>query len=477
MESSEQFYLDYIDALMIVDDRFKIINTYRYNVRFDQLNRENTHSDYLGRNYYEVYPHINQQDSTMYQCMKHNKIIYQKNQIFKDYKGRVFNTQNITIPINRGGKTVGVLELSKDLTSINDLQAIQEKASIEAKHQSSITHKHEITFDDILTANAEMIENIRRAKVFIGSPNPTLVYGETGTGKEMFVQAMVNNNRSKRKGFVAINCAAVPENLLESTLFGSVKGAYTGSMDKIGLFEQAHGGTLFLDELNSMPYDVQAKLLRVLQDSRIRPVGGYKEKKVDVKVVAAMNCDPIKAIRQKHLREDLFYRLSSNMIRLTPLRERKEDILLYANYFLKGFNNEYDKSVEGLSKSLMDIFMQYHWKGNVRELKHIIENMVSISEEKLLTVNSLPIYMKDSIELETREHKGKDKDKDKPFIQFQSLQNTIEDAERSAIVKALSYTDGHLTRAAELLAIPRQTLKYKMNRLDIKKGDFKNNGY
>ncbi len=140
-----------------------------------------------------------------------------------------------------------------------------------------------------------------------------------------------------------------------------------------------------------------------------------------------MNCDPIKAIRQKHLREDLFYRLSSNMIRLTPLRERKEDILLYANYFLKGFNNEYDKSVEGLSKSLMDIFMQYHWKGNVRELKHIIENMVSISEEKLLTVNSLPIYMKDSIELETREHKGKDKDKDKPFIQFQSLQNTIED--------------------------------------------------
>lgn len=144
---------------------------------------------------------------------------------------------------------------------------------------------------------------------------------------------------------------------------------------------------------------------------------------------------------------------------------------------MKGFNNEYDKSVEGLSKSLMDIFMQYHWKGNVRELKHIIENMVSISEEKLLTVNSLPIYMKDSIELETREHKGKDKDKDKPFIQFQSLQNTIEDAERSAIVKALSYTDGHLTRAAELLAIPRQTLKYKMNRLDIKKGDFKNNGY
>lgn len=473
MKNNEAFYLDYIDALMIVDHRFKIVNTYRYNERFDQLDRENAQSDYLGRNYYQVYPHINQQDSTMYQCLKHNKIIYQKNQIFTDYKGRVFNTQNITIPINRGGKTVGVLELSKDLTSINDLQVIEKRVLPTNHHQSSIIHKREITFEDILTANAEMIENIRRAKVFMGSPNPTLIYGETGTGKELFVQAMVNSKKNKRKGLVAINCAAVPENLIESTLFGSVKGAYTGSMDKIGLFEQAHGGTLFLDELNSMPYDVQAKLLRVLQDGRIRPVGGNKEKIVNVKVVAAMNCDPMQAIQQKDLREDLFYRLSSNMIRLTPLRERREDILLYANYFIKAFNHQYDKGVEGLSKTLMDIFMQYHWKGNVRELKHIVENMVGISEKKILTVNALPIYMKDSAQLDISKGSGKNKNIEKPVLQIKSLQETLEVTERNAITEVLSYTEGHLTKTAELLGIPRQTLKYKMNKLGIDKEVFK----
>jgi len=471
MHDKEQFELDYIDSLMIVDHTFKIVNTYRYNVRFDQLDMENAHSDYLGRNYYEAYPHIDQQESTMYQSMKHNRIIYRKNQIFKDYRGRVFNTQNITIPINRAGKIVGVLELSKDITSINDLQEVQKKKASSRNHLSDIVQKRGITFEDILTSNAEMIENIRRAKVFIGSPNPTLIYGETGTGKEMFIQAMVNENKVSRKPFVAINCAAVPENLIESTLFGSVKGAYTGSMDKVGLFEQAHGGTLFLDELNSMPYETQAKLLRVLQDSKIRPVGGHKEKTVDVKVVAAMNNDPLKAIREKNLREDLFYRLSSSMIRLTPLRDRKEDILLYSNHFIKQFNRQYNKDVEGLSKTMMDIFMQYHWKGNVRELKHIVENMVSISDEKILTINSLPIYMKDSIQT------GSQKNENGQVLQvesvhFTSLQETLETAERSAISKALAYTEGHITKAAELLGIPRQTLTYKMNKLKLEKTQF-----
>lgn len=472
MAENQFWKMDYIDALMIVDRNFKIVNTYRYNTRFDQLDMENAHSDYLGRSYFEVYPDIIRNESTIYECVKFNRIIYRKNQIFKDCNGRMFNTCNITIPINRGGRIVGAIELSKDITSINDLDAqyVNKKASLE--QLSDIIHKDVITFDDILTLNVEMIDNIRRAKVFINSPNPTLIYGETGTGKELFVQAMVNSAKEKRKAFVALNCAAVPSNLIESTLFGSAKGAYTGATDNVGLFELANGGTLFLDELNSMPYDIQAKLLRVLQDNKIRAVGSNKEKKVKVKVIAAMNADPMLAIQEKHLREDLFYRLSSNMIRLIPLRDRKEDILLYANYFIKLNNAQYGKQVEGLSRTLMDIFMNYQWKGNVRELKHIIENMVSISEEKILTIKSLPIYMKDIIEVDEK-NKPVAKDRYSKPMTFTTLNETVSAAERQAIIKALSHTGGHITKAAELLDVPRQTLKYKMNKLGIESIHYK----
>lgn len=476
MTKNDYWKMDYIDSLMIVDHNFKIVNTYRYNPRFDQLDNENAQSEYLGRNYFEVYPNIVRSESTMNECIKCNRMIYRKNQIFKDCTGRVFNTCNITIPINRGGMIVGAIELSKDITSINDLDAeiIDKVPSLETL--SDIIHKEVITFDDILTSNADMIDNIRRAKVFIDSPNPTLVYGETGTGKELFVQAMVNSAKEKRKEFVALNCAAVPNNLIESTLFGSEKGAYTGATDKIGLFELANGGTLFLDELNSMPYDVQAKLLRVLQDNKIRPVGSTKEKKIKVKVIAAMNVNPITAIKEKYLREDLFYRLSSNMIQLTPLRDRREDILLYVNHFIKISNIQYGKNVEGLSRTMMDIFMNYQWNGNVRELKHIIENMVSISDEKILTIKSLPIYMKDIIEVDEK-NRPVSKDKYNKAMTFSTLQETVSTAERQAITRVLSYTDGHITKSAELLNVPRQTLTYKMNKLDIKSSDYKKNQY
>lgn len=471
MKKNDFFEMDYIDSLMTIDHNFKIVNTYRFNIRFDELDAENAQSDYLGRRYYEVYPQIDQNNSTMYECMKTNKIIYRKNQIFKDYKGRVFNTCNITIPINRGGKIVGAVELSKDITSINDLEANHKFHDAAVEILPDMIHNDEIKFEDILTSNAEMIDNIRRAKVFINSPNPTLIYGETGTGKEMFVQAMVNAKK-KKKELVALNCAAVPETLIESTLFGSVKGAFTGATDKVGLFELASGGVLFLDELNSMPYDVQAKLLRVLQNGKIRPVGSNKVKRVNVKVVAAMNNDPMVAIENKNLREDLFYRLSSSMIRLTPLRDRKEDILLYSNYFLKAYNKQYNKEVEGLSKAMMDIFMNYQWKGNVRELKHIMENMVSISQEKILTIRSLPIYMKDNIHVD-EENKPVDRALYKEPMTFKTLEESLTNLERKEIIKALSYTDGHMTKASELLGIPRQTLKYKMNRLSIQSGNYK----
>ncbi len=317
---------------------------------------------------------------------KKGRVVYRENQIFRDFKGRVFNTRNLTIPINKQGEIVGAIELSKDITSIDDLEKKASDKMTSRQLGESFVKEEEMTFDDILTSNVDMIENVRKAKVFSKAPNPTLIYGETGTGKELFVQAMVNYSNRSRHKFIAQNCAAVPENLIESILFGSVKGAYTGAENKVGLFELADGGILFLDELNSMPYSVQAKLLRILQDGKIRPIGSNKEKKVNVKIIAAMNMEPMKAIEEKKLREDLFYRFSSSTIKLVPLRERKEDILLYVKGFIKAYNEQYSKEVEGLSRTMMNIFMQYEWKGNVRELKHIIESMVSMTEENIMTI-------------------------------------------------------------------------------------------
>ncbi len=461
--------IDYIDSLAIVDKNFKVLHSFRYNPRFDEDIIENMYLDYINKNFFEVYPYLPQDESTMYEAIKSNRLIYNENQTFTDYLGRVFHTMNLTIPIVREGEVLGAIELSKDITSIDDLERIPKLKLTKDKKKTQKIDFEMFTFDDIITVNQEMLENIRRAKIFSNSPSITLIYGETGTGKELFVQAMVNYGNRDRENFIALSCAAIPENLLESILFGSVKGAYTGADDRIGLFEQAHKGILFLDELNSMPIQIQAKLLRVLQDGVVRKLGSETEKRINVKVIGAMNCDPLDAIEKGQLREDLFYRLSSNLIRLVPLRERKEDIPIYLDYFIKEHSRVYGKDIEGTSTALMDLFLNYDWKGNVREMKHILEAMISITEEKTLTVKHLPLYMIGRISKENPQ-KTKRHINQAPLI---SLNDALAKTELDLLNRALIWSEGHLTKAAEILGIPRQTLKYRMKKLGLKSQDYK----
>lgn len=462
--------LDYIDSFMIVDNHFKVVFTRRYNPRHGNTNQLNDYSDYMDKNYFEVYPKLKQQDSTMFECLKKGHIVYRKQQYFQDYNGQVFNTRNVTIPINRGGEIVAAIELSKDLTSVHDLSKDMKESS-EFDDFSAFFCEDSITFDNILTTDLTMIENIRRAKIFAQSSSPTLIYGETGTGKELFVQSMVNYCTRPRSKFIAHNCGAVPGNLMESILFGSVKGAYTGAENKTGLFELADGGILFLDEFNSLAYELQSKLLRVLQNGKIRPIGSGFEKMVDVKVIVAMNTDPLDAIEKNLLREDLFYRLSSGTIKLIPLRERTQDIILYINHFIKVFNQRYLKKVEGLSGEMMEFLIKYPWPGNVRELKHIMESMISLSEGRILTLDNLPIYMKDRIDMY-----AEDMQSPSPVVQeqtFSPLKHVLEKAEHDEIRKALRHTNGHINHAAEKLQIPRQTLRRRMKKLNIEPAEYK----
>lgn len=331
------------------------------------------------------------------------------------------------------------------------------------------------SMDRIITINSEMIDNKKKIKLFAMSNEPVLIYGETGTGKELFAEAIVSQSNRRSNNFITQNCAAIPENLFESILFGSTRGAFTGAENKIGLFELADHGVLFLDELNSMPLHMQAKLLRVIQDGKIRPVGSSVEKNVHVKVIAAVNRNPLQLIKDNILREDLFYRLSSRMLYLSPIRDRKEDILVYVEYFLKEFNIKYGKDVKSLTPSLEQLLLKYWWPGNVRELRHVVESMVNLSETKELTSKSLPIYLR---ELFDSMITGDPEDAINDIVEISRipLKYLLENTEKEHITKILAHCKGNITWAAEILDMPRQTLKFRMDKLGIQSKKSKSTG-
>ena len=469
MDRNTENVLEYVDSMIIVDKSLKILHSNRINPRFNDSLMNNEYIEYFNKRYFEIYTELDPKESTVVECLKNGEILIRESQVFTDFRGRKYHTKNITYPIIRCGKIVGAIELSQDITSIGDLLPMVHADLPETKiRKKEKIVSDTISFESIITKNNEMLENIRRAKIFALESNPVLIYGETGTGKEMFVEAMVKSDKIRNNKFIVQNCAAIPETLFESILFGSCKGAFTGAENKMGLFEMADGGVLFLDELNSMPLHLQAKILRVLQDGKIRPVGSTNEKSINVKIIVAINKKPIQLIKENLLREDLFYRLSSNTLNLVALRDRKEDISLYIEYFINKFNEEHNKGVYKLSANLKNILFNYDWPGNVRELKHIIDSMMNISEEEVLTSKNLPVYLKEVIHDKCKLVKNTSNKEN--YLDFKiSLKEMMNKTERDYIIRTLIFCNGNISRSAELLELPRQTLKYRMDKLKIDK--------
>lgn len=459
--------MDYVDAIMIVDRHGRILYSVRYNPRFDKDSHEGEYESIINKNFLEVYPSISPEGSTIINSIKYKKPIYLNEQTFMDYKRRLISTQNLTIPIIRSGKVLGAIELSKDITKIEE--KVNHKISLgPIINNKKISHKAIYNFDNIITINQDMLHNIKRAKIIADNPSSVLIYGETGTGKELFAQSIHNYSNRRDKPFVAQNCAALPESLFESILFGSVKGAFTGAIDKPGLFEEANGGTLFLDEINSMPLSLQAKLLRVLQDGIVRRVGDNRDRKVNVRIITAMNIEPSKAIEQGQMREDLFYRLSVVNIKLLPLRKRKEDIPIYVEYFIDEFNKKMSKSITGVSKEVEELFFKYNWPGNVRELRHVIESSMNFVESGRIKLIHLPVYLSEKI---NQEDKIESLDEIINISKMElSLDEVIEKTEKEMIVRALEKTGGNISKAADMLKITRQRLHYKISKYNIKIG-------
>jgi DNA-binding NtrC family response regulator len=309
-------------------------------------------------------------------------------------------------------------------------------------------------FENLIGKSRAMQEIFGLIEQVAGSRSTVMVYGKSGTGKELVAKAIHYNSPRSTRAFVAVNCAAIPAELLESELFGHEKGSFTGAIaTKIGKFELATGGSLFLDEVGSMRLDLQAKILRALQEREVERVGGTRTIKIDVRVIAATNRDLKKAVEEGTFREDLYYRLNVVPITLPDLKDRQEDIPLLANHFVQKFAQESNPAIREISKEAMAVLMSHAWPGNVRELENVIERAVTLGHGPAVLSTDLPTHLAGGAN---------------PLERALTREATLEDLERDYIAMILQRTKGHQIRAATILGIDRRTLYRKIRRYGLK---------
>ena len=310
----------------------------------------------------------------------------------------------------------------------------------------------------------EIFETIKRV-----APTTTtiLITGETGTGKELIARAIHRNSPRKNNPFIKINCAAIPESLMESELFGYEKGAFTGAATKKqGRFELAHKGTLFLDEVGELPKDMQVKLLQVIQEQEFERIGGLQTIKVDVRLITATNRNLFEDVKDGRFREDLYYRLNVIPAHLPPLRERKEDIPVLIGFFIEKFNKKLDRSVKYIDEKVTNLLIQYSWPGNIRELENLVERMILMARGDTIVFADLPSELKTAIESDSTGLSGI---RQKPFKDI--MKNHMEDIEKQMIISVLEECGNNVTRAAKQLGLSRKGLQLKMMKYKLRRSE------
>ncbi|MHB1653447.1 MAG: sigma-54 interaction domain-containing protein [Desulfitobacteriaceae bacterium] len=426
-------------------------------------------AEVVGRGLLSHFPTLSQETSTLWQVLRSQKPVLQVSQTYLNPRGEKITSVNDSYPLYQDGCFVGALEVSRDLSRETKLNEKVVQLQNELHPPLIFTKNGRLpkslycTFADIQTRSLNLLKVLTKAKRVAASDVSVLIAGETGTGKEMVAQSIHAASPRAKGPFVGQNCAAFPEGLLEGILFGTVRGSFTGALDRPGLLEQAQGGTLLLDELDSMGWSLQAKLLRVLQEGKVRRLGDIKEREIDVRFLATTNRPGEEILRDGRIRPDLFYRLSVVDLYLPPLRERTEDLGFLIGYFLEHYAAIQERSLPGLQPAVTDILYRHDWPGNVRELAHVIEGGLVISDEEF-GVDELPSYLR--LLWTSGLEEGRVPDASLPRA---SLLERTESLERQAIQQALGETKGNLTRAANALGISRQLLQYKMRRWKISK--------
>ncbi len=418
----------------------------------------------MGKHVLEMFPSLDGETSTILRALKGGDPVLTKEQSIRNMYGSPVFLESETIPLKSGGAVVGAVDITRNLTQVKQLaeKVVDLQSEVNAYRYSSQPggerEQARYVLDDIVGRDIAVQEVKNRALRAARTNSPVLVSGETGTGKELLVQGIHNASPRRPGPFISQNCAALPASLMEGILFGTVKGSFTGAENRPGLVELADGGTLLLDEITCLDIELQSKLLRFIQDGFVRRIGDAKVRRVNVRIIASTNVEPREAVEKSLLRPDLYYRLNVVNLHLPPLRERREDILLLGKHFLKELNRRMGTEVKGLAAEVEMAFLRYDWPGNVRELRATIEGALNIAEGEYLELRHLPAYLL--------------KRKPQPELNLQgmeglALHQALARVERTLISQALAKAGNNISRTAKLLGIPRQTLQYKLQSMNL----------
>ncbi|KJR49332.1 Arginine utilization regulatory protein RocR [Desulfosporosinus sp. I2] len=453
---------DSIEEGVIVTDRDgKIIF---YNSEMAKL-EELAIEDVVGMYLTDVYDAVTLENSEHLSVVLTGKPVFEKHKTYFTNQGKEVNIIASTFPVLENDEVIAVYSVCKNITKYKELltktMQLQDQIGLEGPDQRG-NNGTRYTFESMVFASSTMQSLIASAKKAAVADGFILVFGDTGTGKELLVQAIHNYSARKKEPFVAINCAAIPETLLESILFGTHKGAFTGAVESKGLFQQAGNGTLFLDELNSMSIALQAKLLRVVQEKTVRRVGGTVEIPIHCRVISSTNVDPWEAVNLGSLRKDLFYRLAVMTLFIPPLKDRKEDVEALIDYFLNRYQKIYGSGGVLMDEELKNVFLRYLWPGNVRELEHILESAMNMLDgRKVITVDHLPHYLRAKFLSQA----GSSTEFYKKGAS--TLADALREVEKQVLAEALKNHNGNITKAANSIGIARQNLQYRMKKLGL----------
>lgn len=401
----------------------------------------------------EIYPNLNEDYPTVRAAREGLSFPHFEYQVGGRSNGMMTKI-GCAYPICQGEKPVAALEFSELVYDRDHIREIE-------KHAEHLIYRKNNTryiTEDIITSDETMLLIKEKIEKLALTDSTLLIYGQTGTGKELVAQALHNGGRRYARPFISVNCGALPASIIESILFGTVKGSFTGAEDKPGLFEQAEGGTLFLDEINSLDLMLQVKILKAVESKAVRRIGAVKERKVDVRIIAATNEEPHKLIKEGKMKPDLFYRLSVLYLYLPPLSERHEDILILADHFISYFNKKLNLNIKPLDSEIKNLFMSYSWPGNVRELRNAIEGAVAFVENDRITINEIPDYIVKSC------MKGRNC---RSLEQWKGIDLSEKSAllEKTIVQAVYEMEEGNLTRTAKRLGISKQLLHYKLQKI------------
>ena len=417
-------------------------------------------ADFRGCHLLDMY-HLHEDYSTVLTTLRTRRPVLNRCDMFTTVENKKLTTINSAYPVFIDERLCGAILME------NDLQTLEKQARknlhlnryLGASQKTSLGNRY-YQFKDIIHHCEKMKDLIRFAKKISLGDASILILGGTGTGKELLAQSIHSFGKDNKSPFVPVNCAAIPDNLAESLFFGTVKGAFTGSINSLGFFGQANGGTLFLDEINSMNLDMQSKLLRTLQDKTYRRVGSHREHPVNVRIIAASNEDLYTLVQEKRIRPDFYYRIATITLDLPRLAHRGEDINLLTDSFIADLNGKHSKSIEGLSPRAMELFGHYPWPGNIRELKNVLECAFALVEEDEthLCPEHFPKYLNQedvcySVKL--------------PVVGDESLKGAMAAYERQLVEAKLKANGWNISKTARELGIKRQSLQYRIQKFKL----------